>query len=37
MQDSKIRSYRMINIEADCVKAVNTYTQVKVESNEFIK
>lgn len=37
MQDSKIRPYRMINIEADCVKAVNMYMQVKSESNEFIK
>ncbi|KAL5241958.1 hypothetical protein ACI65C_009368 [Semiaphis heraclei] len=37
MQDPKIKPKKMINIEADCVKAVNTYMQVKAESNNFIK
>lgn len=37
MQDPKIRPYKMINIEADCFRAVNTYIQVKAESNDFIK
>lgn len=37
MQNSKLRPKRMIDIEADCVKAVNTYMQVKAESNDFIK
>jgi len=37
MQDPKTKPKKMINIEADCVKAVNTYMQVKAESNNFIK
>jgi hypothetical protein len=37
MQDPKIKPKRMINIEADCVKTVNMYMQVKAESNDFIK
>lgn len=37
MQDPKIKPKSMINIEADCVKTVNIYMQVKSESNDFIK
>lgn len=37
MQDPKIRPRKMIDIEANCVKAVDMYMQVKVESNDFIK
>lgn len=37
MQNPKLRPKRMIDIETDCVKAVNTYMQVKAESNDFIK
>uniref|UniRef100_A0A2S2QS42 Coiled-coil domain-containing protein n=1 Tax=Sipha flava TaxID=143950 RepID=A0A2S2QS42_9HEMI len=37
MQDPTIRPRRMIDIEANCVKAVATYMQVKAESNDFIK
>lgn len=37
MQDPKIKPKRMINIKADCVKAVNMYMLVKAESNDFIK
>lgn len=37
MQDPKIKPKKMITIEAGCVKAVNTYMQVKAESNNFIK
>lgn len=37
MQDPKIRPKRMIDIEGNCVKAVETYMQVKAESNDFIR
>lgn len=37
MQDPKIRPKKMIDIEANCVKAVDIHMQVKAESNDFIK
>lgn len=37
MQDPKIRPNRMVDIEGNCVKAVETYMQVKAESNDFIR
>jgi len=37
MQDPKIKPESMINIEADCVKTVNMYMQVKSDANDFIK
>lgn len=37
MQDPTIKPKRMIDIKADCVKAVDMYMHVKAESNNFIK
>lgn len=37
MQNPNIRPKKIIDIETNCVKAVNTYVQVKAESNNFIK
>lgn len=37
MQDPTIRPKKMIDIEANCVKAVSTYMQVKADANDFIK
>lgn len=37
MQDPTIRPKKMIDIEANCVRAVSTYMQVKADANDFIK